>query len=645
MPHTQRERHIFFLHELAHIDACERFLAENPNVREEGYLIVSLGLELEYALTKRGIPFRSGRAYRPADTSRFRLTQEWAERLDGEEWKWFQYRGVSLAKIFFFSIRRYILYLLYYATILENVLMRHPAARRLIVFPSSHSLQAVRPKRIPPVREQPLLRQELVALVACAELIGAQRGVEVVVPRLPVSVKRIRFRRFIFALKRALMEWGVQLYNAGVALLRPRGTPRILASDYWRNIEPVLSQLPRGELMLFDRSEIAKAGIRNLWRYRIRLVNFNSFSIRNRKRAREEAQRSLKEQWHAIRDTEFPEYVSGEFSLRPLMEEAFEELLTYVVPQTLRDIDGAYALLKTLTPDLVFLRASISEQTHFQILAVVARILDIPSLELQHGLEYLGQSSYSKRHSAEYIAVYGQVVQDEFVALGFPREKIPIVGSPRFDVYKKGSLPIRRDHSKGEGLSVLCVGSLVSVESAQDEYDLEDYYRIIANALEKTPGSSVTIKLRAGPAREDFYRVLIDDIFARVPHTIAQYESLPELFATTDTVVSYYSTFVLEALQFNKPTIVLSAEPREEEMTRFHFTQYAEAGSLITAYTQGELEEAFRSLAYDTTLRDRLASQAEKILARLHLFDGRASERITGLITTLSHKRSGDTDL
>lgn len=639
MPQTQRERHIFFLHELAHIDACERFLAENPDVREEGYLIVPLGLELEYALEKKGMPFRSGRAYRPADTSRFRLTQEWAERLDGEEWKWFQYQDVSLAKIFFFSIRRYILYLVYYATILENVLVRHPAARRLIIFPSSHSLQAVRPKGIPLVREQPLLRQELVALVACAELVGAQRGVEVVVPRAPVSVKRIRFRRFVFALKRALLELGIDMYNSSIALLRPRGTPRILASDYWRNIEPVLSQLPRGELMLFDRSEIAKAGIQNLWRYRIRLVNFNSFSIRNRKGARAEAQRLLEERWHAVRDMEFPEYASGGFSLRPLMVEAFEELFTYVVPQTLRDIDGAHALLKTLTPDIVFLRSSVSEQTHFQILAVVARSLGIPSLELQHGLEYLGQSSYSKRHSAEYIAVYGQAIQDEFVALGFPRENIPIVGSPRFDAYKKETIAADRKRSLRKGFSVLCVGTLVAVESAQDEYDLEDYYVAIARALEKIPGSSVVIKLRPGSSREQFYRSTISRIFARVPHTIAQYESFPELFASTDAVVSYYSTTVLEALQFGMPTVVYSGEPREEAMTRYHFTQYVEEDGLLTAYTQEELEEAFRSLADNVDLRSRLAERSEKVLEQLHSFDGRASERIIKLIQRLSQER------
>ncbi|KKW39694.1 MAG: hypothetical protein UY89_C0015G0003 [Parcubacteria group bacterium GW2011_GWA1_54_9] len=646
MPEKHNEESIFFLYELAHIDACIRFLDEHPQVREGGYLIVPSGLKIEYALAEKGLPFRSLREYRPRDTSRFRLAEEWTVKtFDSPQWKWFQYRGVSLTQMFFLNIQDYFLRLLYYGTILENLLVRHPAARRLVVFPSSHSLQAVPVQKISSVRQQPLLRELLVAVVSCARLIGAQRGIEVVIPvvipHATVSVKRLRLGRLVFALKRALLELGMDIYNASITLLRPRGTPRILASDYWRNIEPILSQLPRGELMLFDRTETFKAGVKNLWRYRVRLYNFSSFSVRNRKRVRAEAERMFKERWHELRAHGLPEYSYSGFALRPLMVEALDGLCANVIPQTLRDIDGAYAMLTRLAPDVVFLRASVSLQTHFDILAQVARARGIPSLELQHGLENLGPGSYSKRHSAEYIAVYGPVIQEEFVAVGYPRERIPIVGSPRFDSYQRAADPSATDRSEGrKGMAVLCIGTLVGVESAQDEYDLEDYYLALARALEKVPGSSVVIKLRPGSAHERFYLSTIERIFARVPHTIAQYESFPELFDSTDVVASYYSTTVLEALKFGKPTIVYSGEPREEAMIRYHFTRYAEAGGLLTAYTQEELEEAFRSLAGDTALRTRLAERANKAIKQFHLFDGGASGRIVELIERLARRQN-----
>jgi hypothetical protein len=567
------------------------------------------------------------------------LSKEWAEKFDSPEWKWFQYRGIALPQIFFLSIRNYIALLLYYAAIVENLLVRHPAVRRLIVFPSSHSLSSVPSAGTSPIRRQPLLREQLDVVVACAALLGKQAGVAVVVPREPVREKQIRFGRFVFALKRAVLELGIHAYNLAVTLVRPRGTPRILASDYWSNIAPVMSQLPQGELILFDRSEAVAAGFANLWRSRVRLYNFSSFSIRGRAGARAEAQKLFEERWRGIRESGFPEYAFKKLSLRPLVAEAFGELLRTVVPQTLRDIDGAYALLRGAAPDIVFLRASMSVQTHFCILAAVARAAGIPSLELQHGLENLGPDSYYRtRRNVEYFAVYGQVVQDELASLGFPRARFPIVGSPRFDAYAKEAALARRNHPEKKGISVLCIAPSACLECFYDDYDLEAYYAAIAKALEKVPGSSAVIKLRPGPAREGYYRELIGTLFARVPHTIAQYETLPELFAAADAVVSYYSTAVLEALQFHKPTIIFSSQQMEKEVIRFHFTQYADAGGCIIADTTGELDEALRSLAGDAALRGRLALGAAEALSRFCLFDGRASERIVELIERLARK-------
>jgi len=630
----ENERNILFIYELGHVDVCVRFLSEHPEVREEGYLLIAFGPEIEYALTKKGISFCSGREYCSLDTGRLQLvSKEWTEKFDGPERQWFQYRGVALSRLFFFTIRHYTAYLLFYATLLENLLIRHPAARRLVVFPSLQS-PTISPRNAALVRRQPLLRHYLDAVVACARLIGAGRGVAVLVPQAPPRSKRRHLMRSLFVLERTLLELGIHLYNAGIALFRLRGTPRILASDYWRNIEPIMSQLPQGELMLFDRGEMLKAGLGNLWRSRIRLFNFSSFSIRDREKDRAEAQRLFEERWHSLLEDGLPEYSFDTFSIRPLIVEAFEELFTRVVPQTLRDIDGAYALYRVLTPEVVFLRASASLQTHFHILATVARACGIPSLELQHGLEYLGPDSYGTRHSAEYFAVYGQVVQDEFAALGLPRDKFPIIGSPRFDAYKKEVSVLHRTPHTGKSISVLCVGSV----STQNEYDLEDYYATIARALEKVPNSSVVIKLRPGPARESYYREMIETLFARVPHTIAQYEPLPELLASADVVVSYFSTFVLEALQFGKPTIVFSVESFEKEMNRFHFTRYVEEG-LLLAFTQEELEKALRSLSSDSALRARVAERAERVLARLYSFDGRASERMIELIKRLAREQ------
>lgn len=619
---------IFLLYEKGHIEELERFWREHPDLRTHS-LVVATAPELEERLHDRGIAFVSGHDYRSLDSSGLTLSEKWtASVLRSREWEWLQYRDVPFAEIFFFSVQYCFLQAIYYGTIIENIYTAHQNMRTLIIFPS---LQEV------PLKGRPFDRARIAATVDCARLIGAKYGFDVVVPEKQRNAARASRQAFSFAMKQTILDYAISIWNISIGLIRPRGTPRILASDYWRNIAPILSRLPHGELMLFDRGESLKAGFSNLWRYRVRLYNFGSFSIRSWKQKRAETQHMFEKRWRDLRDAGLPECSLGNVSLRPLLIGVLDDLILREVPKMLRSIDGAYGLLATLKPDIVFLRTSFSSQSHFYILALTARALGIPSLELQHGLEYLGPRSISTQHSAEYVAVYGKVVQDEFVALGLSRENFPIVGSPRFDAYLNKSSQGKLDQSGRSGMSVLCIGFTADAECFFDDYDVRDYYSALARALENVPGSSVVIKMRPGAPSSS--RFAVDTIFARVPHTIAQHEPLTELFLSTDIVFSYYSTSVLEALQFGKPTIIFSPQPMEKEQIRFHFTQYVAIGGCIIANTQEELESACRSLANDSFLRDRLARGSKEALTRFHQFDGKASERIVELIERLSQKQ------
>ncbi len=620
---------VFLLYEVGHIKELERFWREQP--QESGSLVVALTPFVEEVLVKKGITFVSGRNYRPADMGRFLEAESWVARMaDSPQWKWFQYRDVSLSQLFSFSIQFYLVQLLYYGTSIENIFIKHPSVRRLVVFPSFQTV---------PLKGRALARKQIEAIVACARLVATRHGVEVIVPRMtPAHIKRADVGRYYFTLKQAFAEAGMWLFNVFITFARPRGAPRILASDYWRNIAPVMSQLPHGELILFDRTEALNAGIRNLWRFKVRLFNLNSFPVRHRSAEQAETQKRFEEQWRDLRKNGLPECSAGGTSLHPMLAEMLDEIILHETPLMLRNIDSAYEMLQTLAPDIVFLRVSVTTQTHFAILAMVARALSIPSLELQHGLEYLGPGSISKHHSAEYVAVYGRVIQDEFAALGRPREKTPIVGSPRFDVYKNEAAAVQHDAGGADAISILCIGYGVGVEWFYDDYEMEDYYAAIARAVQNIPNASVVIKLRPGEFRESDCRSVIERIFAHVPHTIAQYEPMSELLSAADVVFSYYSTVVLEAMQFGKPVIAYSAQTMEKEQIRFHLTRYADRGGLIIAETPAEIEAACRSLAGDPAVRRSFERGAKEALAEFHLFGGRASERIVELIKTLAKK-------
>jgi hypothetical protein len=613
----QPAKTVYVLYEAGQVEGLESLLVKNPGI------VVPLSPLIEEMLERQGIPYHSGRAHHPSDQQRFLDADAWVSSwVASPVWQWFTYRSVALVDLFSFSVQLYLVSLLYYTYILESIITTH-SPTRLVVFPSIATRAPAR---------RALEQKQARAVVACAHLVGASRGVVVEVPELAETPVRGGHVRAGSALKRVGIECSIRINNWVVGL-RPRTTPRIVVSDYWRNIQPIASALPQGELVLFDRSEIMHAAWRDLWRLRVRLLNFNSFRSKARARDYDEVIHTFTTEWEKLR-THVTDCCVDAVSLKSLIVEMLRELVEEEAPRMLLQIDSAWLMLEKLRPDVVFLRVSVTSQPHFYILALVAKHIGIPSLELQHGLEYLGPGSISKRHGAEYVAVYGQVIQDEFAALGRSRDKTPIVGSPRFDAYnvaRQQILPTRRP------FTILCIGYGVGMEWFYDDYEIEEYYTALANVVRAMPEVSVIVKLRPGAFREEDCRLLVKRAFGDVPYTLVQNEQLSELFTQTHVVYSYYSTAILEALQFGKPVIAYSAQEMERTQIATHFTQYAKRGALVLAGTSGALEVALRTLQ-DPKARETMSVEARVAMERFQCFDGQASKRIITLIQTFVTK-------
>ena len=100
MAYIQNEKNIILLSELRQIEELKNFLLNHSEIEEEGFLLISLDLEVEYVLQEKGIPFQSARGYRAQDAEPLTLAEEWVSELfENERWKFFSYRGVSLAHL------------------------------------------------------------------------------------------------------------------------------------------------------------------------------------------------------------------------------------------------------------------------------------------------------------------------------------------------------------------------------------------------------------------------------------------------------------------------------------------------------------------------------------------------------------------
>lgn len=626
-------RTLFLLYEDCQIRELERLWREHPEEKIDS-LVVALDKGVEFLLEEAHVPFRSAHDYRQdVSFSLYLLAEEWALKIfQNPRWAFFCYRQVPFTKVFFPALLAHIQRMLYFTNIFSSIVETHPASKRIVVFPSLVVTSATTAY---------LARREADLPIECLKAVAKGSGHDVIVHTVALAPykRSAKIDTITFSLKRAIFGALLSFWNVAIKLLRSTGRPRIFVSDYWRSLEPILQQLVGGEVILFDRGEALKAGIPNMWRYRMRFFHFEGFSIRRSDNERERTKELFKEEWQKMRtDTTYlSECAVQEYPLRQLLVEVLGDIVNRAVAHTLAEVDGAYALLGTLKPDVILLRATASAQTHFSSLAYVGKALGIPAIELQHGIEYNGPGSGGvTRFTAEYKGVYGRFVQKEFTKGGFSSKFLPLIGSPRFDVYAgmKENIP------EQSNLRVLCIGPETTLGDHFDTYAVSDYFKSIAAAVQKTPGATLTIKLRT-TRRESFYRTAIAQTCQQVPYTIVRDESLHDLFRNSDVVISYYSTAILESLQCGKPTIILGLLSLEAEAMRSHFSPYVETGALAIATNETELSEAFLHLKNDVSAREKMSSAARTFIEQNYSFDGKASERIVELIKRLATKDVG----
>jgi hypothetical protein len=624
------EKNILLVSDVRHVRALEAFLAENPQMREEGYVVIPLDLEIEYILAEKKIPFRSGREYRAHDTVPMTLGQEWAAAIVRDSrWSFFAYRDVSLIDVYSHSLQAYTTPLLYYADIVSAIFSTHQGIQRLVVFP---------PQEEPPAHGRLLVKHEMNIVVDVAVCMAQQRGIAVEVPKAVLQMSATT-HEVAYVLKSLLFGIASTALNSFVCVIRRRRRIRILASDYWRNLAPFLQNLDSVEVLLLDKKEALNAGIANILKFRMRFLHLDSFANTNVSK-RTEIKAVFKREWEKIRaQKDSHPFVFAGLSLQPLLLRVLDTFVDRAIDHDLASIDASYAMLARYKPDVVMLRATISGQTHFAILAHVARALNIPSLEMQHGLEYVGPGSFSTRHSAEFTGVYGPVVQKEMEACGDTGTTPVVIGSPRFDIYASRDSASATPVHNVSGITFVVIAPAIDTGLTFDTYAIEQYYTAIAFAARQIPNATVIIKLRPGQPRAPFLETMISRAFAGVSWQLAQFEPLSVLFKRADVVVSCYSTALLEAMQCAKPVVYVGIFPFEKLMGEHQLGAYVEQRGLAMATTQEELRNTLEILARDAGARESMVTNAGALLAREYAFDGHAGERAAHLIRSFAGKK------
>lgn len=594
--------------------------------------ILTLDAEIDYELERRGVPFVSGAKFQNrSEPAAFMYADSLTRRLiEVKELGFLEYRGISFINTVRFSIQLYAVWFLNFVSIVARYAEANKPDKLVVPPPATPVFSAT---------SGFFAEDEAYAVVHAARHVAESKRIAFEDMQRLGSRLRLgnKLQKASFYFKRSLFGMMLSVLNAAQAM-RSKRSMVLVATDYWRNISPVLRELPHAEVVLLDREQALKAGWRNIWRHRMRFVHIDHCLDR---RARQEVRSYAKESSARWRTAKIDIWREVDFTfegidLRPRFERVLNKLIENVLSAggLAAQIAGAEGLYATYRPDVVWVRASVSLQTHFSIMPLVAKKLGIPSIEAQHGIEYLGPGSATLNHAAEYIAVYGTLVQEEYKARGYAEDRVLVAGSPRFDSYAKFTPSPRESQA---AWTVLTTIPGINAAERFGSFSVEEHFSALGKAFAVLPDAHLRVTSRS-VEREQFMHEAMRRGLGDTKYEFAGTEPLPELFKNTDVFICSFSTVVYEALMCGKPTIIVAFAPLEKMMTDFHFSQFEQAGALCIARTPEELAGHLSKLS-DPKERDRIGEVGRRFMDNRFSFDGKASERIAAQIKSWS--RSG----
>ena len=591
-------------------------LAEAHAAHGEELVVLPLDYEIEQQLVDQGIPYCS-----LADFHTLHDRASWIEPISRMARTWYevpglealQYEGEPLGRAYEWLLMLYLWRAFYYASIARFAFDHYGVPHHMLI-PS-------RAQGVPSTAAALAAFESTLPLRAFTEE-AARHGISItVLGSAPVTPKAAK------SMAGGIVKSAFALLNLLVSLVTRKRPLRIFMSEYWKNIEPLLPHVRDAELVLIDRRDLA-----HLWRFLLPLRIRFAHPRRMRSRAmRQEAEATLRpvgEAWKRseVREAASQVFAYGDLVLWPLVQPALTHLLTATSVELYEDIVASVVALERYGSNRVVVRASISAQLHFYALCVAARKLGVPSIELQHGLEYLAPHSLSARKKASHIAVYGPLVSQQMREAGIPAEMLIEIGSPRFDAYRK---EVAARSGATVRSSIICVLPEIGIENFTT-YDIATLIRTVDASV---AGMDVPViyKVRPGVARRSFYERCIAE--AKGETRLAEYEPLIDLLSEAVLVLATFSTTALEAMLSGVPVILVGTHAVDRSMQEFQFSALEAEGGIGIASTHETLRAAIEDLRTGSDARTRMLKAADDWLMRSYRFDGQASARAASLIT------------
>jgi len=632
----RKEKSIVILYEIEHIEAVISYFGITELKEGNRLTLVPIDYEVELRLRSISIPFFSMKDYVSRSSLKERLifVANLAKKFFKKpEMDFFEYSGIKLGRIIDYSLSEYLLRVLYYLDIFAFILDR---------FGDGYIIYMPKSAKIISKTVGQLAVFEVAAPVKIMSFLAKNGNFKIkIIPCESKKIMKNKLRVYVKSYLRSVFLLLLKALNKMIYLFRSDTNMKIFVSDYWWHIDYFMTKMDNIEITMMDRKEIKNAK-KYVWKYKMmfsHIGDYITFSGRKNARIKNEY---CRERWQLL--CEKPDF-SREFfwygvNFWEIVEPAYSHLIGSFSLKIMEAIEGAKELLKKQKINAAILRASISGQIHFPVLGLVAQKMNIPAIELQHGLECLKLFSLSAEKCANIIASYGPLIKEELDDVNVAPLRVFETGSPRFDQYRKEIIKEDDKNNLSKKLGIypsrpvlLYIATDIVFGQTHDTYSMLRVFNNLVSLLRKDKELQIIIKIRPGPFQEYFFKKSLKEIFNE-KCIIAQYEDMHELLSISDVVLSSYSTVVLEAMILKKPVILVGVDTNERMLMESHFLPYEKAGALKIARTEDDLFFFVRELLSHEGSK-KVIKMANNFLDNNFSFDGLSANRMVKLLNSL----------
>lgn len=617
----RQENKLFFAYEPAHVPLLRGLVGQGKH-----HTVVAFDREVELDLDREGIPYVSVYSItRPPidDKEVVERTRALALWYKMPELGFLAYDEILLGEQYEVATLYYIQACVYWTSVIRQTFEHFPD-HTTVAIPATGLLV--------PDTADPTAKHKENLPVDCTRHLADTRGIAVEVIETPQSqVLRGRARSMKRSIVARVVHAVFSVLNMCMSVRAGKSPVRMFATDPWSRIEPFVSGMRDIELVMSRRAQ-AREMLPHIWQTRARFYHRLDFANRAVRTAAASRAQDISTRWSSAREstTLQAQFVHEGVSLWPVVCQVFDDIVARAADD-IATIESIKRLFKRHRINVVLLFAS--TKGYNLVLARVAERLGIPSIENEHALVNDDKTLVHCRLNSTYLASYGPLINRTYESWGVEPWRLVSVGSPRFDEHAKPPKPeeveaLRNKLALSHDKPVLLYGMQFPYLSLEyGNFTSNEVWDIMQDvaAVQKELGLKIILRPRPGEWRLHFYNreetlALFED------RSMAQFDSLKNLFAVSDIVLTGGSTVILEALLMHKPVVVYLPHTLDQD---WHY--FEEAGAVRIARTYEDLKKHLAALV-DAGVRQAQVARADAFVQAQFLNDGQAAKRMAALL-------------